>query len=59
MSAPRTRRHWHANHVDAPARGSQKDALKDARRLGVPIGPQYASIVLCYRAECTGNEHRA
>lgn len=27
--------HWHANHVDAPARGSKAAARLDARRLAV------------------------
>jgi len=27
--------HYHANHIDAPARGSKTAAMKDARRLHV------------------------
>jgi hypothetical protein len=31
--------HYHANHVDAPARGSKRLALADAKRLRVEDDP--------------------
>jgi hypothetical protein len=31
--------HYHANHVDAPARGSKRLALRDAKRLRVEDEP--------------------
>lgn len=33
--------HYHANHIDAPARGSKRVALKDARRLHVELDREH------------------
>lgn len=57
--------HYHANHVDGPARGSKRSAMKDARRLHVYLslsivdvesirqhGIEYPMIVRCSRSDC-------
>lgn len=57
--------HYHANHVDAPARSSKRVALKDARELGLYLDPpivtaedikahgaEYPLVIRCFRTDC-------
>jgi hypothetical protein len=57
--------HYHANHEDAPARGSKAAAHKDARALHLYLNPpvvtaedikthgaDYPAVIRCWKSEC-------
>lgn len=51
--------HYHANHTDAPARGSKTNAMKDARRLHVLNSIYADSGGWLVKPETTGDNIKA